>query len=108
MSAAVCARARHALQCNTLRRIHAGTLMRLRWHVYSDAPVKAQLRANTEQAIAASVFGVFGVFGVPTLQIGEALLWGNDANPLMQALLADPQRLQRGEMALPVAVQRNG
>lgn len=82
--------------------------MRLRWHVYSDAPVKAQLRANTEQAIAASVFGVFGVFGVPTLQIGEALLWGNDAHPLMQALLADPQRLQRGEMALPVAVQRNG
>lgn len=71
-----------------------------------DPQVKAQLRGNTEQAIAA------GVFGVPTLQVGEALLWGNDAHPLMQALLADPQLLQRGEMArlaaLPVAVQRSG
>ena len=50
------------------------------------------------------------MFGVPTLQIGEALLWGNDAHPMMQALLADPPLLPRGEMArlaaLPVALQR--
>ncbi|XQA73172.1 2-hydroxychromene-2-carboxylate isomerase [Xanthomonas sacchari] len=71
----------------------------------ADAQVKAQLRANTEQALAA------GVFGVPTLQIDDTLLWGNDAHPLMRAVLADPQLLQRGDMArlsaLPVAVQRN-
>ncbi|MBO9828547.1 DsbA family protein [Xanthomonas sp. A2111] len=70
----------------------------------ADAQVKAQLRANTEQALAA------GVFGVPTLQIDDTLLWGNDAHALMRAVLADPQLLQRGEMArlatLPAAVQR--
>ncbi|MBB6367607.1 2-hydroxychromene-2-carboxylate isomerase [Xanthomonas sacchari] len=71
----------------------------------AEAQVKAQLRANTEQALAA------GVFGVPTLQIDDTLLWGNDAHALMRAVLADPQLLQRGEMArlgsLPAAVQRN-
>ncbi|MCI2245280.1 DsbA family protein [Xanthomonas sp. PPL568] len=70
----------------------------------AEAQVKAQLRANTEQALAA------GVFGVPTLQIDDTLLWGNDAHALMRAVLADPQLLQRGEMArlgsLPAAVQR--
>ncbi|MCI2263205.1 MULTISPECIES: 2-hydroxychromene-2-carboxylate isomerase [Xanthomonas] len=70
----------------------------------AEARVKAQLRANTEQALAA------GVFGVPTLQIDDTLLWGNDAHALMRAVLADPQLLQRGEMArlatLPAAVQR--
>src|SRR6476620_1254312 len=39
-----------------------------------DPQVKAALRANTDAAIAA------GVFGVPTLQVGEALFWGNDAH----------------------------
>ncbi|MBB5875251.1 DsbA family protein [Xanthomonas sp. 3498] len=71
----------------------------------AEAQVKAQLRANTEQALAA------GVFGVPTLQIDDTLLWGNDAHALMRAVLADPQLLQRGEMArlgaLPAAVQRS-
>ncbi len=47
--------------------------------------VKAQLRANTDAAIAA------GVFGVPTLRIGDELFWGNDASPMIEAFLDDPR-----------------
>lgn len=65
---------------------------------------KQALRANTDAALAA------GVFGVPTLAIGDALLWGNDAHDLAVAALADPGLLDRGEMgraaALPVGVRR--
>jgi len=67
--------------------------------------VKEQLRRNTEAAIGA------GVFGVPTLAIDQELFWGNDAHPLMAAVLADPALLQQPEWqrldSLPVAVQRN-
>lgn len=67
--------------------------------------VKEQLRRNTEAAIAA------GVFGVPTLAIDDELFWGNDAHPLMAAVLADPALLQQPEWQrlaeLPVAVQRS-
>lgn len=70
----------------------------------STTAVKARLRANTEAALAA------GVFGVPTLAIDGELFWGNDAHGLMQAVMADPQMLQSGEMArlgtLPSAIQR--
>ncbi|HSX58976.1 MAG TPA: 2-hydroxychromene-2-carboxylate isomerase [Tahibacter sp.] len=66
--------------------------------------VKQQLRANTEQALAD------GVFGVPTLRIGEALFWGEDATAMALEHLDDPQRFERGEYAriatLPQAVQR--
>ena len=65
---------------------------------------KARLRAWTEQAIAA------GVFGVPTLAVGSALFWGLDAMPMAEAALDDPGLLARGEMArlasLPVGVER--
>ncbi|MES2125722.1 MAG: 2-hydroxychromene-2-carboxylate isomerase [Pseudomonadota bacterium] len=37
-----------------------------------EARVKAELAANTEQAIGA------GVFGVPTFQAGQELFWGGD------------------------------
>jgi len=70
----------------------------------ADPAVKAQLRANTEQALAA------GVFGVPTLEIGGELFWGNDAHGLMETVLADPGWLQRGEAGrlagLPVGIRR--
>lgn len=46
------------------------------------ATVKEALRANTEEAVAA------GVFGVPTLLIGEQLFWGLDALPMARAWLA--------------------
>ena len=50
------------------------------------------LRANTEAAIAA------GVFGVPTLEVAGALFWGLDALPMARAVMADPGLLDRGEM----------
>jgi len=66
--------------------------------------VKQRLRLNTEQALAR------GVVGVPTLRIGEALFWGEDATDMALAALDDPQRFERGEYAriasLPQAVQR--
>ena len=71
----------------------------------SAPSVKEALRQNTDAALAA------GVFGVPTLAIGSELFWGNDAHPLMQAVLADPSLLEQGEWArikdLPVAVERS-
>ncbi|GAA5082955.1 2-hydroxychromene-2-carboxylate isomerase [Lysobacter panacisoli] len=70
-----------------------------------DAPeTKAALRTNTDQAIAA------GVYGVPTLAIGSDLFWGNDALGFALAALRDPAVLDDPEMqrlgALPVGLQR--
>lgn len=72
-----------------------------------NAPeTKRTLRANTEAATAA------GVFGVPTLAIGNDLYWGNDAHGLMLDAVANPKLLQEGEMArlstLPITAQRSG
>ena len=65
---------------------------------------KAALRATTEAATAA------GVFGVPTLRIGTELFWGVDALPMAEAYLADPGLFASGEMArladLPIGVER--
>jgi 2-hydroxychromene-2-carboxylate isomerase len=70
----------------------------------ASAEVKAALRANTEQAIAA------GVFGVPTLALGKSLFWGNDAHAFAVAVLRDPALLDEAEMRrlaeLPIGVQR--
>jgi 2-hydroxychromene-2-carboxylate isomerase len=43
--------------------------------------VKAELKANTEQAIAR------GVFGVPTVAVDGKLFWGYDALPMLRAYL---------------------
>ena len=49
-----------------------------------DAPdVKAQLKANTEEAIAR------GVFGVPSFCVDDKVFWGLDALPMMRAYLDD-------------------
>jgi len=71
----------------------------------TNAPeVKARLRANTEQALAA------GVFGVPTLHAGGELFWGNDASGMVDDWLADPRRFDGAEYrrvaTLPVGVER--
>jgi 2-hydroxychromene-2-carboxylate isomerase len=67
-------------------------------------PVKQALRTNTDAALAA------GVFGVPTLQVRDALFWGNDAHGFALAALADPALLDDPDMAriatLPVGVVR--
>ena len=66
--------------------------------------VKATLRTNTERALAA------GVFGVPTLAAGGELFWGQDATPMFEAWLDDPDMFRRGQHErlanLPVGVQR--
>ncbi|GAB3368720.1 2-hydroxychromene-2-carboxylate isomerase [Lysobacter rhizosphaerae] len=71
--------------------------------------VKTQLRANTEAAVAA------GVYGVPTLAfdggpLDGMLFWGNDAHAFALAALDNPALLADPEMqrvsALPVGVQR--
>ena len=70
----------------------------------SSPTVKMQLRANTDNAIAA------GVFGVPTLRVGGELFWGNDASPMVEEWLDDPQRFATDEyrrvVALPTGVER--
>ena len=71
----------------------------------TNAPeVKAQLRANTEQAIAA------GVFGVPTLRVGGELFWGNDASGMVDDWLADARRFDGPEYrriaTLPIGIER--
>lgn len=69
-------------------------------------PIKRQLRANTEAAIAA------GVFGVPTLAIEGQLFFGNDATDMALAYLADPDLFDSPEMlrlaTLPQAASRTG
>lgn len=50
-----------------------------------SAEVKAQLKANTEEAIA------HGVFGVPTFAVDDKLFWGLDALPMMRAYLDGDQ-----------------
>jgi 2-hydroxychromene-2-carboxylate isomerase len=69
-----------------------------------EAAVKDRLRANTEAAIAA------GVFGVPSLVIDGAVFWGVDGTDFALAALADPGLLGRGELAraarVPVGVER--
>ena len=69
-----------------------------------DPAVKAALRDNTQAALDA------GVFGVPTLAIGEALFWGNDAHDFAVAVLEDPSLLDDDEMrrvaTLPIGIRR--
>jgi 2-hydroxychromene-2-carboxylate isomerase len=66
--------------------------------------VKAQLRAHTEHALAA------GVFGVPTVAVAGELFWGLDATPMLidfldgDAVFADPQMLRID--SIPAAAER--
>jgi 2-hydroxychromene-2-carboxylate isomerase len=70
----------------------------------ADPAVKAGLRRNTDDALAA------GVFGVPTLQVGDVLFWGNDAHAFALAVLDDPAILDDPQMrrigSLPIAAAR--
>ena len=68
--------------------------------------VKAGLRRNGEEALAA------GVFGVPTLVVDGRLFWGFDATAMALDYLRDPARFESGEMkrldTLPVGASRSG
>lgn len=72
--------------------------------VAGEGAIKRDLRANTDAALAA------GVFGVPTLAIGRDLFWGQDAHGFALAVLHDPGVLKDPEMQrlgrLPVGVTR--
>lgn len=65
---------------------------------------KAALRANTDAAIQA------GVYGVPMLTVRGRQFWGNDAHDFALAALRDPAVLDDPEMRrlydLPVGIQR--
>ncbi|KAB2969959.1 2-hydroxychromene-2-carboxylate isomerase [Zoogloea sp.] len=58
-----------------------------------EAPeVKLALRRNTEEAVAA------GVFGVPTVLAGDRLFWGVDSLPMLQAWLSGDPALETPAM----------
>jgi 2-hydroxychromene-2-carboxylate isomerase len=69
----------------------------------SDA-AKTRLRANTDEAIAKSVWGV------PTFEAGGELFWGADSFPMLLGFLADPKLFASEEMRrhgeLPVGAVR--
>jgi 2-hydroxychromene-2-carboxylate isomerase len=46
-----------------------------------DSAVKAELKVNTDAAIAQ------GIFGVPTMELDGQLFWGLDALPMLRAYL---------------------
>lgn len=70
----------------------------------SAQDIKNKLRSNTEEAIAA------GVFGVPTIAVGKELFWGYDMTGMAAAYIGDPQSFADAEMqkaaSLPVGVER--
>jgi 2-hydroxychromene-2-carboxylate isomerase len=72
----------------------------------AGAEVKAELRARTEAALAA------GIFGVPTVEVGGRHFWGLDALPMLAACLnGDPwfDRPDWAEAGAPRAgVRRQG
>ena len=58
------------------------TLLQPKHNPESDA-IKAQLKSNTDAAIA------HGVFGVPTFAVDDKLFWGLDALPMLRDYLQD-------------------
>jgi 2-hydroxychromene-2-carboxylate isomerase len=70
----------------------------------TDPEVKARLKANTEEAIAA------GVWGVPTFAIDGFCFWGFDSSQMMLDYLDDPSTFTTGEHArissLPSGIRR--
>ena len=70
----------------------------------ADPLVKARLKSNTDEAIAA------GVWGVPTFVVDGRCFWGFDAGDMLLDYLADPSRFSTAEHArmahLPGIVRR--
>jgi 2-hydroxychromene-2-carboxylate isomerase len=64
------------------QRLQALTLQLAPPRPVTSEEIKAQLKANTDEAIAA------GVFGVPTLTVEDKLFWGFDALPMLRDYLA--------------------
>ena len=70
----------------------------------TDPAVKARLKSNTEEAVAA------GVWGVPTFAIDGLCFWGFDSSQMMLDYLDDPSTFTTGEHArissLPSGIRR--
>lgn len=70
----------------------------------ADQSVKARLKSNTDEAIAA------GVWGVPTFAIDGFCFWGFDSGQMMLDYLTDPSAFTSGEHAriagLPSGIRR--
>ena len=70
----------------------------------ADASVKAQLRANAEEAIAK------GVFGVPAFEVDGKVFWGLDGLPMLRAYLQGDNWFDGpawdGANAVPVGIAR--
>ena len=70
----------------------------------SDPAVKDALKDNTNEAIAA------GVFGVPTFVINGEVFWGDDATDMALDYARDPTLFDSGEMArlsnMPMGIVR--
>lgn len=68
--------------------------------------VKERLRANTDAAIAA------GIFGVPGIVVNDELFWGEDMTEMLLDYLDNPDLFRSPEMqrlrTLPEAVRRQG
>jgi 2-hydroxychromene-2-carboxylate isomerase len=59
----------------------------------ADPAVKARLRRNTDEAIAA------GAWGVPTFVVDGICFWGFDAGDMLLDHLSAPSRVSTGEYA---------
>jgi 2-hydroxychromene-2-carboxylate isomerase len=70
----------------------------------SESRIKEQLKANTDEAIAA------GVFGVPSFVADGNLFWGDDATNMFLNYLRDPSLFEDSEMlrisSLPMGITR--
>lgn len=71
-----------------------------------DALVKAELKAQTDEAVAQ------GLFGVPTLVVDDKAFWGLDALPMLRAYLEGDAWFAGPEWdraaAVPVGIRRTG
>jgi 2-hydroxychromene-2-carboxylate isomerase len=66
----------------------------------SEPDAKARLRKQTDDAIAAGVFGVpTMIVGAPTLGVGEQLFWGYDDFPYLELHLAGKDPLRPEDLA---------
>ena len=84
---------------------HLGETLAQQGHVVLSPLGVCELTGCTEQALAA------GVFGVPTILLGDRLIWGNDATSMLEKMLVDPDYFERGEYlrlaSLPSAAERS-
>lgn len=70
----------------------------------ADPQVKARLKANTDEAISA------GIWGVPSFAVDGICFWGFDSGAMLEDYLADPSVLSGPEFdridTLPSGIQR--